>query len=99
VKETNASVILDQLKRAQANLLGVVLNRVPRGSGFSTITSLYGYNEYPKDGNVAKLFDKEDPRDLAESETKSPPPFKEETSRSEVSTASRRRKTTKKKAE
>jgi len=99
VKETNASVILDQLKRVHANLLGVVLNRVPRGLGYSGIASIYSYHEHPRDDNGAKLINKEDPEESAESKIKSSPPFKEVASRSERSTAFRRRKTTKKKAE
>ena len=99
VKETNASVILDQLKRAQANLLGVVLNRVPRGSGYNNIISLYGHKKIPHKRELSKDAVQEEAGDPAESELEETLPFKEETSKSKRSAASRTRKTASKEDE
>lgn len=99
VKEADATVIMKQLKIAQANLLGVVINRVPRGSGYNNILSLYGFKEIPHKQEISKDPVQEEPRDPAESEPDGTPPLKEETSRSKRSATSRTRKTVKKKAD
>lgn len=93
VKENDAAIVVEQLNRAQANLLGVVLNRVPRGSGYSNIISLYGHKEIPHKQRISKEAVQEEPGDPTESESETTPPFRKKTSGSKRSTTSRSNKT------
>lgn len=99
VKETNAAIVMEQLKRAQANLLGVVLNRVSRGSGYNNIISLYGHKEIPHKQEISKDAVQEESGDPAQSESGTTPPSRKKTSRSKRSTTSRTRKIASKEAE